>query len=151
MRDAFDQVKWELVRAVEAMGRGQRFQVLFFSSGEPLALPRGRLLDATRENKDRTREFLDAVLPASGTDPSAAIRRAFALRPEVLYILTDGEFEPAVVDLVKELNADGRARVHTLALLYREGEAALKQIAAQNGGTYRFVRQRDLSDINLPR
>ena len=151
MREGLDNVKWELARTIDALTRGQRFQVLFFSSGAPLELPGRRLIDATDDNKQRAREFLDAVLPSSGTDPLAAIRRAFALRPDVIYLLTDGEFEPPVVGLVKGLDPERRVRVNTIAFLQDEGAAVLKAIAAETGGTYRFVRQGDLTDINLPR
>ena len=45
-------------------------------------------------------------------------------------------------------HAGGRVRVHTIGFLYpRPGTSAeevLKQIAAENGGNYKFVSERDL-------
>ena len=68
-------------------------------------------------------------------------------RPDVIFLLTDGEFDQAVAGLVKRLNADGNVTVHTIGFLYKTGEAVLKQIAEQNGGKYGFVSEADLAKM----
>jgi hypothetical protein len=94
-------------------------------------------------------EFIDGVVPQGETDPSKALERAFACGPELVYFLTDGEFDKAVVGLVKRLNARGEAAVSTILFVYRppEAERMLKQIAEENRGEYKFVSPEDLAAL----
>jgi hypothetical protein len=101
----------------------------------------------TERNKQPAFEFIDGVILQGETDPSKALERAFDVKPELIYLLTDGEFDRAIVGLVKRLNADGKVRVHTIGFLYRVGEPVLKDIAAQNGGQYKFVSEKDLATL----
>ncbi|MGB2755197.1 MAG: VWA domain-containing protein [Phycisphaerae bacterium] len=144
MTDSIDYVKEELKRSIGELPEEKEFHVLFYSSGPCVEMPTRRLVDATERNKQFAYEFIDGIIAQGETDPSDALRRAFAVHPEVLYLLTDGEFDRAIVGLVQDLNAGGRVRVHTIGFLYRPGEKVLKQIAAENGGNYKFVSERDL-------
>ena len=148
MTDSIDYVKEELKRSIGELAEEKEFHVLFYSSGPCVEMPMRRLVDATGRNKQFAYEFVDGIIAQGETDPSDALRRAFAVRPEVIYLLTDGEFDRAIVGLVRGLNAGGRVRVHTIGFLYtRPGtsaEGVLKQIAAENGGNYKFVSERDL-------
>ena len=148
MTDSIDYVKEELKRSIGELPEEKEFHVLFYSSGPCVEMPMRRLVDATGRNKQFAYEFVDGIIAQGETDPSDALRRAFAVRPEVIYLLTDGEFDRAIVGLVRGLNAGGRVRVHTIGFLYtRPGtsaEGVLKQIAAENGGNYKFVSERDL-------
>jgi hypothetical protein len=114
-------------------------------------MPTRRLVSATERNKHLAMEFIDGVVAQQETDPSEALERAFAVRPEAIYLLTDGEFDRAVVDLVCRLNAGGRVNVHTIGFLYTlpgsSAEAILREIADRNGGGYKFVSERDLAAL----
>jgi len=148
MTDSIDYVKEELKGSIGDLAEKKEFHVLFYSSGPCVEMPMRRLVDATERNKQFAYEFVDGIIAQGETDPSDALRRAFTVRPEVIYLLTDGEFDRAIVGLVRGLNAGGRVRVHTIGFLYtRPGtsaEGVLKQIAAENGGNYKFVSERDL-------
>jgi hypothetical protein len=149
MTDSIEYVKAELKRSVRELGEEKEFHVIFSSSGPCVEMPTRRLVNATERNKQFAYEFIDGVIAQSETDPSDALRRAFAVRPEVVYLLTDGEFDRAIVDLVRSLNTGGKVRVNTIGFLYTQpgtsAETVLKQIAAENGGNYKFVSERDLS------
>jgi len=151
MTDSIDFVKAELRRSIMKLGDDVEFHVIFYSSGPPVEMPTRRLVHATQRNKGLAYEFIDRIVPEGETDPSKALQRAFAVRPELIYLLTDGEFDRGIIDLVKRLNAGGRARVFTIGFLYtRPGtpaEGILKQIARQNGGEYKFVSEQDLALI----
>jgi len=148
MTDSIDYVKEELKRSIGDLAEEKEFHVLFYSSGPCVEMPTRRLVNATERNKAFAYEFIDGIIAQGGTDPSDALRRAFAVRPDVIYLLTDGEFDRAIVGLVRGLNAGGRVRVHTIGFLYTwpgtSAEGVLKQIAAENGGNYKFVSERDL-------
>ena len=144
MTDSIDYVKEELKGSIGDLAEEKEFHVLFYSSGPCVEMPARRLVDATERNKQFAYEFVDGIIAQGETDPSDALRRAFAVRPEVIYLLTDGEFDRAIVGLVRGLNAGDRVRVHTIGFLYRVGEKVLKQIAVENGGNYKFVSEGDL-------
>lgn len=147
MTDSIDFVKMELKRSIGELTPEHAFHIIFYSSGPPMEMPTRRLVDATERNKRLAFEFIDTVITRDQTDPSEALRRAFEVRPEVIHFLTDGEFDRGIVGLVRQLNAGGRVRVHTIGFLYDGNRLVLEQIAAENGGRYTFVSERDLADL----
>ena len=146
MTCAIDFVKAELKRRIGELDEANMFHVLFFSSATPVEMPPRRLVAATERNKRLACEFIDGITARGETDPSKALERAFAVRPDVIYLLTDGEFERSVVDLVKQLNPDKRVKVNTISFLYGP-HVVLKEIAKQTGGTYTFVSEADLASL----
>ena len=144
MTDSIDDVQWELKRSIWELGEEKEFHVIFYSSGPPLEMPTRRLVSATDRNKEMAFEFIEGIIAEGETDPSKALERAFAVRPELIYLLTDGEFDKSIVGLVRRLNAAAKVKVHTIAFRYRIGEAVLKEIADGNGGNYKFVSGEDL-------
>ena len=151
MTDSIDFVKAELRRSIMELGDDVEFHVIFYSSGPPVEMPTRRLVAATDRNKQLAFEFVDGIIPQGETDPSKALERAFAVRPETIYLLTDGEFDRGIIGLVKRLNAGRRARVLTIGFLYTypgtTAETVLKQIAQDSGGEYKFVSEQDLASI----
>ena len=147
MTDSIDYVKYELKARIAELGEACAFHVIFFSSGPPVEMPTRRLVPATERNKRLALEFIDKVVAGGETDPSDAFDRAFAVGPRIVYFLTDGEFDKAVIDQVGRLNAGGEVIVHTIGFLYRPNEEALRAIAAANGGRYTFVSDADLARL----
>jgi hypothetical protein len=147
MTDSIDFVKYELKRSISELTDLYEFHVIFYSSGPAVENPPRRLVNATERNKDMAYSFVDDIIPFGETDPSKALERAFATHPEVIYLLTDGEFDQSIVDLVRRLNADKKVTIHTICFLYRSGERVLQQIASENGGNYRFVAESDLANL----
>jgi hypothetical protein len=147
MTDIIDLVKYLTKRCLGELAESDQFDVLFFASGPPPEGPSRALVAATERNKQLAFEFIDGVIAEGETDPVTALQRAFAAKPKVIVVLTDGEFDPQVARLVKDLNKDGKVKVHTIGFLYKIGEAILKQIAAENGGVYKFVSEADLADM----
>jgi len=151
MTDSIDFVKFELKRSVGELSEDKEFHVIFYSSGPPVELPTRRLVNATERNKQLAFEFVDGIIPQGETDPSKALERAFASGPELVYLLTDGEFDRAIIELTKRLNTGGKVVVHTIGFLYTkpgtDAERVLKTIAEQNGGNYKFVSEADLASL----
>ena len=147
MTDSFDFVKYELKRSLQELGETAEFHIVFFSSGPPVEMAARRLVAVTERNRNTAMEFIDTVIATGGTDPVQALERAFAVQPDVIYLLTDGEFDQAIVGHVKRLNAGGKVRVSTIGFLYYPDNKVLRAIAAQNGGEYKFVSEADLADI----
>ena len=147
MTDSIDFVKYELKRSIGELSEIKEFHVIFYSSGPPVEMPTRRLVNATERNKQLAFEFIDGVIAQGETDPSKALERAFDCRPELVYLLTDGEFDRAIIDQVKRLNVGGKVTVHTIGFLYKTGETVLKQIADDNHGNYKFVSELDLANL----
>jgi hypothetical protein len=148
MSDSMDYVKMELKRSISELDDEREFHVIFFSSGPPVEMPTRRLVNATERNKQMAFEFIDSVVAQGETDPSKALERAFSCQPELIYLLTDGEFDRQIIDLVKRLNTGNKVTVHTIGFVYRMGEDILKQIAQENNGNYKFVSEADLANMS---
>jgi biopolymer transport protein ExbD len=150
MTDSIDYVKMELKRSISDLADDKKFHVIFYSSGPPVENAPRRLVNATERNKAQANEFIDAVVAQGETDPSEAIRRAFAVQPDLIYLLTDGEFDRSIITLCKDFNKDKKVTIHTIGFLYRTGETVLKQIADDGGGNYKFVSEKDLEQLANP-
>jgi hypothetical protein len=144
MTGTFGAVRDELKRSVERLRRSMRFHVILFNAGPPLENPAKQLVHASREEKAALAEFLDTIQPNDGTDPIPAMRRAFALGPDVIYFLTDGEFEPQLLEELRKWNQNKKVRIFTIAYVSPTGATLLEQIAREHNGQYRFVSEHDL-------
>jgi biopolymer transport protein ExbD len=144
MTDSIEIVKSELKRAIGDLAGGKQFHVIFYSSGPPVESAPKQLVAATEPNKAQAYKFIDNVVAQGETDPSEAIRRAFECKPDLIFLLTDGEFDRSIITLCKDLNKDRKVPIHTVGFLYQSGEPVLKEIAADSGGRYKFVSDADL-------
>jgi len=170
MTDCIDYVKYEMKRSIAALSPEHAFAVIFYSAGPPVVMTGSRhteitadgrtgetsvthvhhLLGATEENKRAACTFIDGIIPQGETDPSHAIDVAFEADPEAVFLLSDGEFDKAIVDRIRRLNPEKRTVVHTIGFFYRTGELVLKKIAEENGGQYKFVSEGDLRTLADP-
>ncbi len=144
MITTFFGVKKELRASVERLKRSQKFHVIFFNEGAPLESKPRRLVPANGKQKNTFYAFLDQVAPQGNTDPSPAMERAFAVKPDLIYFLTDGEFDPKLLDELRKWNADKRVRIFTIAYVNQMTRAILEKIALENNGEFRFVSEYDL-------
>ena len=145
MTDTFAFVQKEMKRSVAALRRSQKFHVIFFSSGVPLENPPRELVSAINAYKEAFYSFLDGVRPEGGTEPLAALRRAFSLDPDVIYLLSDGhDFPPSLRARLDEWDADRRVAIHTIAYLDPEGRTVLERVAREHKGEFRYVSEDDL-------
>jgi len=154
MTDSLVFVKYELKRSIGELPDAKEFHVIFYSTGPAQEMPMRRLVPASEHNKELAFEFIDSIVADGQTDPSKALEKAFAVKPDRIYLLTDGEFDRQIIDLMKRLNVGGKVTVHTIGFLYTTpgtaSEEILKTIASQNGGHYKFVSVEDLSALGQP-
>ncbi len=144
MTDTFPAVRAELKRSIGALRRSQKFHVIFYNSGDPTENPPLKPVPAIEANKRAFYEFLEGVTPSGGTRPERALRKALALEPDLIYFLSDGVFEPEVVERIKEWNRGGRTKIYTIAYLDPQGRKLLESISRQHGGEFKFVSEHDL-------
>lgn len=152
MLNKFSTLRRELSNTVQGLRPIQSFNIIFFQEQGRSALSDGSLIMATPENKLKATNFLeDKVTPRGETNPIPGLELAFQQKPELIYLLTDGDFPDnnAVLKRITELNKDHRVKINTIAFV---GEAdndtdfqkLLDKIAKDNGGVYKFVKESDL-------
>jgi hypothetical protein len=126
-----------------AAGRMNRFGNGLVVGGARRGKPARRnaqpLLAATPANRARAKRWIFQIRPGGGTLPGDALRMALAMKPQVVYFLTDGEIPFSTPDVVRRANKS-RVIVHTVALGYEGSADLLKTIAKQNNGEYKFVK-----------
>lgn len=139
---AFEKACRELLGSLQRLKPRQKFYVIFFSDRDypmySVLAPERELVAATRENKQRATAWIENMEVWGGTYPDGALVRALELEPDVIYFLTDGDFESSVVDMIRDCN-QRRTVINTVAFMHQAGEPLLKQIARENRGEYRFV------------
>jgi von Willebrand factor type A domain len=140
----FERAKKELIRSIKKLGPEQKFYVYFFNDrtyGLFDPKPAAGMIPANNTNKDRAKRWIDTRQAESTTNPNYALQLALEMRPDVIFLLTDGELdEPeAIRQMIRKTNRYNVV-IHTIAFENEDGGVTLKTIAEENSGTYRFVR-----------
>jgi hypothetical protein len=133
----------ELSRQLESLDENQRVQVIAYHAATSQL--DAHWLPATEPNKKKLLTYLRG-LPAFGdTNHTAALIAALKLKPEVIFLLTDGDdpgMDGSQLRIVREL-ARGRTTIH--AIHFGRGSEAgpsdhfLRKLAADSGGGYAYV------------
>jgi hypothetical protein len=141
----------ELVRTVDSLSPRQAFYVIFVSDQTyPMfyPLPAAELLPATAANKRRLAEWLPKAILASGKNRELikAMDMAAALRPEVVYLLWDGDLkysDRVRQDVMTHLTRPNQWNfvIHTLGMGTNslDAEYNLTAIAQAHGGAFRRI------------
>ncbi|MBI5758786.1 MAG: VWA domain-containing protein [Planctomycetales bacterium] len=137
VKTRFQKVQLELVRAIQGLSSKQQFFVIFFNR-RAIPMPASELLPATPENQRACQEWVSQAFADGDTDPGDALRLALTANPDVIYLLTDGQFQRRVGTLITRLNQE-RVKIHTLGFGRYAAADLLRDIAESNRGTYRFL------------
>ena len=92
---------------------------------------------------------MDTFAARGGTEPLPALEKAFAMQPDMIYLLIDpSDFpdKPKILEMVNKQNAKAKIKLNIIAFEGKdpENEKFLKDLAAQSGGVYKYVNQQDL-------
>jgi hypothetical protein len=147
MMNRFDDLRIQINNAVRNLRPTQFFNVMFFKDKKP-EIYSLNLMMAIPSNKDKLGKFLENVVASGQTDPMPAIEAAFRQSPELIYLLTDGDFpdNDLVIASIRKINPQGKVKINTIAFINHgeEYEKVLRNIANENGGTFKFVGDDDL-------
>ncbi|HUW35164.1 MAG TPA: hypothetical protein VM223_26440, partial [Planctomycetota bacterium] len=158
-----DILKAELIESIGSLSPTMKFFVISYCDDFACmraggAVPPGPVV-ATAANKRKYLEWVRSIQCFGLTNPVGAMRHAIALKPDVIWLMTDGEFnrmtdengsyievEPRqAANAIIAANVDRRtpgarvAAIHTICFWSPEGEAEMKRIAASSRGRYRYV------------
>lgn len=155
-------VKQELTRAIGALGSEHSLNIIFFSNGSRYrTADTGRLMPATPENKRHLYSLMDGVAPEQDVhevaDPGPALDAAFRQNPDLVYLLAESrscglKSYVRTSAALERLNVGRKVKVSTI--LYNAisvadavADETMGQIAADNGGSSRSVREEDLEAL----
>jgi hypothetical protein len=144
MTDTIRPLKNELKRSIRQLQPMQKFHVIFFSSGQPVEGPGKGLCWATDRNKRNYFEFINQIKSLGQTDPQWAIQRALQMKPDLIYLLTDGIFGEKIANNIITWAKLHRIKVNTIAYVWESGGSLLRKIAEETRGVYRFVSAEQL-------
>ncbi len=139
-------LKVELGKAIMGLKAIQQFNVIFFrAESVPQSFARD-LVFASPEGKANLIKFLADVTAAGETNPLPGIEQAFRQKPQMIILLTDGDFpdNDAVLSRVRQLNKEHKVRINTIAFVGQADtdvkfKELLETIAKENGGSYKLI------------
>jgi hypothetical protein len=138
----FDKAKAELIASIQRLKAHQSAYVFFFSdTSYPMFSPSSRepkLLKCTKANLQKMEDWIVQFPCLGGTEPRESLLEALDLKPDAIFFLTDGGFDPHVATDVRSKNQK-EVCINTICFTDATGEPVMKQIAAENRGDYRFV------------
>ena len=133
--DRLARASMEVRRSVMALQAPQQFEVIFYNH-ESIPMPGGPVPRAAdREHKRQLNAWLELIEPDGGTDPRTSIKQALSLRPEAVFLLSDGLFPEGTVETVSRFNTR-KIPIHCVDLSGGEGGDHLIRIAHDSGGKY---------------
>jgi len=159
MVEKFTLVQRDLARAIRALSDEDRFNVVFFQQDAAITVLRPGLLPADAKAKqsaiERAGEGSTLVRPRGSSNPLPALGTALAWRPDQIVLLSDnitgaGRYQIELADLIAEVarlkqrHRAAETRIDTVQFLRPDPHDALRRLAGEHAGRYRFVAERDL-------
>ena len=133
--DRLTRAKIELRKSVYALQPPQRFEVIFYND-EATPMPGGPLpRPADQPTKNQLTTWLHLIEPDGETNPRSALSMALALRPDAVFLLSDGEFPKGTVESVVKMNPR-KIPIHCIDLTGGLAGDHLVRIARDSGGHY---------------
>jgi len=157
MHKRWEACRQELIATVGRLQEHQTFYVVLFNSKahpmfsdeayQPAPLP------ATQKNIGRLRQWLAAFELLSGSEPLDAMRWVLPMRPDAIYLLTDGMLHGDTEKFLSQNNKRqdefnnpvAASPVHTIGFYAPKGQEVLQRIAEENGGEFRSVDEAEKS------
>jgi hypothetical protein len=151
MVETFSLLQRELMRAIGSLDSEQLFNVIWFNEGPATQLA-DRMLAATIENKREAFTIIKRIIPSGQTEPVDAVRQGLSYKPDVLFLLSDGDFgedNGRIVKLINQKNKHKTSIINTILFVYDtegDGKRVLRAIADANGGTFKHVTEQDIRE-----
>ncbi len=136
----FVRARLELANALSQMTKTQQFFIVFYSDKTyPLFWPEPvvSLIPASKGNLHRTGQWLERSMPSGGTQPQMAMSLALGLKPDVIFLLSDGDIPAETISVVSVENKG--SVIHTIALGSEDGSVVMRKIAEENDGEFRLI------------
>lgn len=149
MGSRFDLARKGLIETLLELEEQHSVQVFFFDRQVHLPLNQfgqadANALPATKGNIERLIQWIASIQIGPGGSPHRALILALETEPDLIYLLSDGEFSPEVVNEItrrnQRLDGFGDPRrvsvIHTIDYGAVDKNSALRELARLNGGKY---------------
>jgi hypothetical protein len=136
-----DQLRAELTRSTQALLENSHFMIVRFSFDADVLGDKREWIEASPAAKKAFKTLIATLGPEGGTNPLPGFEIIFAMRPrpDAIYFMTDGEFDPSTVDEIAALNRELKIPIHCIDLGSVPGQDNLKKISGASKGTFRFI------------
>ena len=140
--------KEELIRSFESLDKFHQFNIVFYNGWHQLWRPGKKLPFATAEEKEDAKQYVQRVQAIGGTKHFDPIKEAIEHRPDVIFLLTDGEsYDDYTLRLAELTRLNSRRGYDAQIIVIQFGSEsltsspsrALQQLAEQNHGQYKYV------------
>lgn len=150
---AFEAAKQEIGRSLMSMKPTQRFHLMFFGKEiESLFIEPGKAEEypiyATPANVQKAIEWLGrSSIQKEGWPPNDSLNKAIDMQPDGIFMLFDGDTRSDVAKHLSKVNRTAdvlsepgpKVPVHVIHFFQEEFAPAMRKVANENAGTYRFV------------
>lgn len=143
------QIIEEMQTSIESLTPMQKFHIVLARPKRVEELQFKRLVPAVPRYTQAARELIhsiDRIPDVGAADPMKAMQRAFAVQPELIYFLTDGDYmsiEKPLEQTIDKLNAGRSVKITVIAFSPTpRASALLQRIAGRTGGHFRVVEPR---------
>lgn len=141
----FDRARYELLHSIEKLASDQRFFVIFYND---IAFPMDadKPVLATEDAFAKVADWVNRAEARNGTNPLPALLHALSMRPDAIYFLSDGQFDPAAIHILRARNKPSKRvghrqiPIHTIAFADYMTIGIMRTIARDSNGEHRFVR-----------
>jgi hypothetical protein len=139
--------KQQLIQSLNSLQSIHQFQIIFFNNElQQFDITGGqrRIAFATDRNKNLAAKFVGGITADGGTDRRNALIAAVALRPDVIFFLTDADSPMPQSELaeIAQLNRHANATICTIEFgrgPRRQSSNFLVELARLTGGQYGYV------------
>jgi Mg-chelatase subunit ChlD len=146
--------KAEILASIEKIDEVHQFQLVVYNE-RPKAFnpagPNGQLAFGTDANRAAVKKFLATVEADGGTDHQAALSLAIRMRPDVIFLLTDGDKPTLTARELARIDRIGPGIViHTVQFgvgPQRGDRGWMGKLAQQSGGEYAYVDTTKLDGV----
>ena len=140
----FIRLMQQLQTAINKLPPKAKFYIIFFGDTHfPLFYPNTvhQMVPATAANKMKVQNWLSKVVISGGTYAFNAIKMAFKMEPDTMFLLSDGVFSDhlEVANAFDSIRGQKTTRVHTVSI--GQPSNFLRRIAEFNNGTYQEILQ----------
>jgi len=141
----------ELLRSIGSLEADQKFCVLFFGHRTRVMFDRPpKLVRASDTNRKRLESWITTLYPGMGTDPRYGITHALRLKPDAVFLLSDGEFNGQATNFhqipgnpkterIIQRHLKMSIPIHTIAFEDLLNRRRLRNIATMTHGTHKFI------------
>jgi hypothetical protein len=146
--------KNELTRSIDDLNDECRFQVVFYNDIAVLFGNKTTLANATYPNKELVKAFIYDMPAESNTNHLVALDKAIECRPQVIFLLTDGEEkdDPSPSEVRRLIRECKRLKIKINVVHFcfeLRTTCSLIELAHGTGGEHKFITLRELARQKL--